>query len=86
MRTYVRSMGNGMRDEIRWERIRLGVHKAYDPEGREVAQIVRIIGTSGESAGWSVYIIGDYEPLGGLHPTEPSARAAAEDALRRRST
>jgi hypothetical protein len=75
-----------MRNEIRWERIRLGVHKAYDPLGREIAQIVHIIGTEGRSTGWSVYIIGDYEPLEGLHPTEAAARQAAESSLRRRET
>lgn len=75
-----------MRNEIRWERIRLGVFKAYDPLGREVAQIVHIIGTKGESTGWSVYIIGDYEPLAGLHPTDAAARQAAEESLRRRET
>jgi hypothetical protein len=75
-----------MRNEIRWERIRLGVHKAYDPLGREVAQVVHIIGTRGESTGWSVYVIGDYEPLEGLHPTDVEAKAAAEAALRHRET
>ena len=75
-----------MRNEIRWERIRLGVYKAYDPLGREIAQIVHIIGTQGQSTGWSAYIIGDYEPLEGLHATDAEARRAAEESLRRRQT
>lgn len=72
------------RGEIRWERIRHNVHKAYDPLGAEIAQIVHVFGPDGGSMGWSVYLIGDYGPLDGLHAGVDAAKAAAERALRAR--
>lgn len=67
--------------ELRWERVYLGYHRGYDAKGHEVAEVGHVIGPSGTSEGWSVYLLRPEGELFDRYPSEETAKAAAEAAI-----
>lgn len=68
--------------ELRWDWKRNGVYAGYDGDGTEVALVQNIIGPSGTSVGWQVWLTLQDRPLPELYDTEQDGEAAAKIALR----
>ena len=61
----------------------LGSYHGVDDDGRTVAQIGYVIGTDGQSKGWSVYLNQSEAEEFDYYPTQETAQTAAEAALDR---
>jgi hypothetical protein len=67
--------------EVEWQWQRLGRFRGL-VDGLVVAQVALVSDRDGVDPGWIVYLTGGSQALGGRHPTEFDAMAAAEARLR----
>ena len=66
---------------VTWKRMYLGSYHGIDDDGRTVAQIGYVIGTDGQSKGWSVYLNRYEAERFDYYPNQEAAQEAAEAAL-----